>query len=286
MSYSELVNDTIRITAKNWWLWIFGFFVSASDAGSSMFQFTKNLNLGHRHHFSNLDFLPALAAGIILLIFVAAIIYLILKLISEGSLIVAVRDIKKEHPTNLSAAAAEGVKFFWRLIGIWFTFVVISIVSFVIAAIPVVIAFLLHWVLGVLALIVVVPIWIAFLVATDIIAAWAFRYAVIDDRGFVDAIGEGFTMLRKYLGQSIVVALISFGSHIVIGIVTFIVVLLIGVPFLIAGAINLWMGLIPGIVIGFCLLVVIHGFSGTYFSSLWTLAFLQIKELSPPPAAA
>lgn len=285
MSYSRLVNDTIRIAAKNWWLWIFGFFVAASDAGSSMLQFSKRFDLGHQH-LNRLDFLPALAVGIVLLVFVAGILYLILKLISEGSLIVAVRDISKESPTNISAAAVEGVKFFWRLLGIWLVAVVISIASVIIAAIPIVIGFLLHWVFGVLALVIVLPIWIAFLIAVDIVAAWAFRIAVIDDRGFTDAIGSGFTMLRKHLGQSIVVALISIGSHIVLGLVTFLLMLVIGVPFLIAGAINLWLGLIPGAIIAFCFLVVVEGFTGTYFSSLWTLAFLQIKEQSAPAVTA
>lgn len=284
MSYSKLVSDTLNIAVKYWWLWIFGFFISASDFGSYTGQISdkidfRQLNLEH----SGLrEILPALAVGLVLLILLAALVYLVLMVIAEGSLIVAVRNIKSGKKAGFSSSLSEGMKYFWRILGIWFTTVVVIVAAFLCAAVPIVIGFVIHWVLGLLAVLVVIPLLIALGFAVNIILAWAYRLIVVENMGYLESIGESWALMRNNLGKSIIVGIIAFVSQFLFGIATLILVLLVGIPFLVAGAINLWLGLVPGILIGLTLLMLINGFTGTYASTLWTLAYLEIRNSTTP----
>ncbi|MCK4857079.1 MAG: hypothetical protein KAT58_03840 [candidate division Zixibacteria bacterium] len=284
MSYGKLVTDAINISGKNWWLWIFGFFVSLGDAGSAVGHLSKGFKPENISP-DSLELLAALALGLIALALLAGVIYLILMIIAEASLIVAVREIKTQGRGGFAKSLSAGIRFFWRLLGIWFLVLVVSLAVSLLCAIPVVLAFIIHVALGIMALLAVGLIWLILIVAIIIIEAYAFRFAVIEDKPVFDAIDAGRKMLKENIWASIAVGLISFFSQLVIGLLMLLLAVVIGIPFILAGTVNLWLGLVPGLIVAFIFLVVIYGFLGTYASSLWTLAYLQLKELAAPQQA-
>jgi uncharacterized membrane protein len=56
----------------------------------------------------------------------------------------------------------------------------------------------------------------------------------------------------------------------------------LAVPFIILGMINLWVGLVPGILVGLPLLLLVVAAYGTFASGYWTLAYLELAgKVSP-----
>jgi len=100
---------------------------------------------------------------------------------------------------------------------------------------------------------------------------------VIDDQPILEAIGAGWQLLREKTGPTIVTGLIAIGSQIAFGIFGLMIYAIVGIPLVMAGLVNLWLGLIPGLIFGLAVLFVVEGFTGTYASALWTLAYLDLK---------
>ena len=50
------------------------------------------------------------------------------------------------------------------------------------------------------------------------------------------------------------------------------------IPFVILGMASFWLGVIPGAMLGLVVMVLIGAFFGVFQSSIWTLAFKQIRE--------
>jgi len=62
--------------------------------------------------------------------------------------------------------------------------------------------------------------------------------------------------------------------------------LLLALPFIALGIINLFLGIALGGLVGLIYIAVASGAWGTYIDSLWTLAFLEMKKLKPVEAEA
>jgi hypothetical protein len=57
-------------------------------------------------------------------------------------------------------------------------------------------------------------------------------------------------------------------------------------PFIAVGAINLFMGIVLGGIVGLVYIGIVSALWGTYIDSLWTLAYLDIKKLQDQKTAA
>jgi len=91
-------------------------------------------------------------------------------------------------------------------------------------------------------------------------------------------------MLKSNLGKTLIVALIGIGSTIVYVIGFLIVGLFLALPFIVLGAINLFLGIALGVIVGLIYIAVVSGAWGAYIDSLWTLAFMEMKKLKPAEA--
>lgn len=284
MSYGNLISNTFRIAGRYWWLWLFGFFISLGDAGGSLPQISNRIKLDEID-WGNADWLPAIALGLVALAGLAALVTLVLKILSECSLMVAVRDVQAGGRGSLVTSFKQGLPFFWRILAIWVMLLLLALLTIMVCGGIIVLGFIAATLVGVMLLLLIIPIWLVFIFIVEVVAAWAYRAAVLDNRPIFEAISEGWRMLRQLAGPSIVVGLIAIGSQIAFGLVAVMIYAFVGVPFLVAGLMNFWLGLIPGLIIGFCVFVLIEGFTGTYASALWTLAYLDLKSQSSAAAA-
>jgi hypothetical protein len=277
LSFGKLIEETIKISARHWWLWLFGFFISLADAGGSWGQISEDIDVGD-FSITDPEWIPAIAAGILALIGFAILVYLILLIISECSLMVAVRDIKSGGRGALVESLSTGLNYFWRILAIWLMLLFLAIFSILFFGIIIVLGFVTLKVVGLLILLICLPIWLVEIFVVELIVAFAYRFVVIDNLGVIESIVAGWHLFKRNVGDSIVTGLIAIASYIVFGIISLVILLIVGIPFIVAGAVDLWLGLIPGLIVGFFVLVVIEGFTGTYRSALWTLAYLQLRE--------
>jgi hypothetical protein len=58
----------------------------------------------------------------------------------------------------------------------------------------------------------------------------------------------------------------------------------LALPFIVLGAINLFLGIALGVIVGLIYIAVASGAWGAYIDSFWTLAFLEMKKLKPEEA--
>ena len=276
MSYGNLINETMKISARYWWLWLFGFFISLADAGGSLPQLAKHFQV-RDCNYSSPDWWQAIALGLLVLGLFAGLVYLVLKIFAECSLMVAVKDIKAGGRGSIAQSFRDGLPFFLRILVLWLMIFVLAVVTTVAFGALIVLSFIAAPLLGVMVLLLLSPIWLVIIFAAEVVAAWAYRAVVIDGQGVFEAISTAWQLFRIKPGPAIVVGLIAIGSQIAFAVVGLMIYGIVGIPFIMAGLINLWLGLIPGLLIGFCLLFVIEGFTGTYASTLWTLAYLELR---------
>jgi hypothetical protein len=154
---------------------------------------------------------------------------------------------------------------------------------------PVIIAFLIHKSLGILSLLFFVPLFIIALSIIGFIDAYADRACVIQGKGVIDSIKDGWGTFKNNLGKSIFVALISFFSSIVYGTLFILIGLGLIANFFLTWVLGgLVLAIIIGILIAFIYVVITEGIFNTYLSSFWTLSYLEIKKQSQksavPPA--
>jgi hypothetical protein len=81
------------------------------------------------------------------------------------------------------------------------------------------------------------------------------------------------------------VAFSSLLTQIVLWCLLIIAMLVLAIPFILAGMANLWLGLIPGIGLGLLVVILSAAFFGTFASSVWTLGFMQMTGLAGSKAA-
>ncbi len=279
MDYGGLVKRALDIMWKFKYLWIFGFFLEFGSGGGGFG------NLPEKFQEPIGDFLsrPLLGALIFLVLagLVIFVLFLILYLISQGGLIHCVWRIQaKENPT-LRDGWNAGVSNFWRILGISIIMLICIFVVAIVTLAPFVILIIAYKLLGLLSAIILFPLFLILFATIILIDLYATRTCIIDGKGVFDSIVGGWETLKSNLGKSLIVALIGIGSTIVYVIGFLIVGLFLALPFIVLGAINLFLGIALGVLVGLIYIAVASGAWGTYIDSLWTLAFLEMKKLKP-----
>ncbi len=279
MDYGGLVKRAIDIMWKFKYLWIFGLFLEFGAGGGGAGQMPDKFKV------SITDFFGGISLSVIILLvlvgLVVFLLYLILSIISQGGLIHCVSRIEsKENPT-LRDGWNAGVKNFWRILGIGILILILVLGSMAITFGPFVILLIVSKTLGLLSLIIFIPLFLVLLIPIALIELYANRVCIIEGKGVFDSIAGGWEILKNNLGKSLVLALIGIVSTIVYVIGFLIVGLFLAIPFIVLGAINLFLGIALGVLVGLIYLAVASGAWGTYIDSFWTLAFLEMKKLKP-----
>ena len=81
-------------------------------------------------------------------------------------------------------------------------------------------------------------------------------------------------------------AFLSFFAQLVLLCLLVVGVLILAIPLVLIGIVNLWLALIIGLPLGLVVIILSSAFFGTFASSMWTLGFVQMTGYSAPQASA
>ena len=278
MDYGGLVKRALDIMWKFKYLWVFGFFLEFGSGTGGWFG-----NLPEKIKLPLGDFLSgALVGAIIFLVLVGFfifLVFLIMYLISQGGLIHCVSKIESGETSTLRDGWDAGIKNFWRILGISILILIFILGAAVVTLGPFIILLFALKILGLVSAIVLFPLFLVLLVTIILIDLYATRSCVIEGKGVFDSLTAGWEMLKTNLVPSLVVGLIGVGSTMVYVFGFVAVGLLLALPFIALGFINLFLGIFLGVVFGLIYIGVVSALWGTYIDSLWTLAYLEMKKL-------
>jgi hypothetical protein len=287
MQYGKIVSTGFLQAWKYKTLWFFGLFVSGA-AGTLPNVGTK-FDLGRWQGFGvgslenwYLDN-PLLALFLALVVLVLIVVTIILHIISIGGLIDAAGQLKRNEPYRFSAAIKAGVRFFWRLLGLTVLTIVVVLAFVILLILLGVIAFLIHTVFGVLALLILVPVLFVGVFILTITVAMTERQIVSKDRGIFDGISDGFALWTAHWVPSVLYTLMYIG----IGIALFIVTALVALP-MIAAVIGLFLvnpvaAVFVGVFLFLPVFILIEAYTGAAAHLMTTEFYFQLQE-EPLPA--
>lgn len=327
MDHIRILKRAFNITINYRILWLFGILLALTTGGgggSSGGGGNSGSRIGLDRDFPSIPGFPnisqevvsgIIAAGIVLIcVFIlVGIAFTILRYVSETALI---RLVNEHENTGEKVGFTQGFKMGWSraafrmflvdlLIG--FTAAVTFILLFLVALAP-----LLLWVtrnesLGILGTVIAIGLGLIIIflaivtgIAVSLIIQFVRRVIVLENLGVFASIKRGFELVRRRLGDVVVMGLILFGlglAWVVVMIPVIIVlglagVMIGGLPALLVGfvASQFMQGAGPWILAGlvglpiFILVIVVPGLflSGlvqTFVSSTWTLSYREVLVL-------
>lgn len=306
MDYGKVLSRAWQITWRWKVLWIFGFLVGLGQAGSqggSGSNWVEDTGPGKWMW----KRIPPEVVGILIALACMGLIIIValwvLSVIGRGALIGGVQQVEEEGSTDLGRAWRAGVRRFWTLFGISiltglpiFILILVVIVAFVgpIAA-DVGLSAGRREPTGIFALSLCgVPLCCGTIIVAIVLAqiqTYADRAAVLESKGWIDALRRGWEVLRENIGPTLIFWFIFFGIGlalvIIIGGGLSVLILPLAVIF---SETDLGPWLLVPLACGGLVAAVIGAIIGsvvqTFTSATWTLAYREMIGLgSPPPEA-
>ncbi|MEJ7872192.1 MAG: hypothetical protein WKF67_08015 [Rubrobacteraceae bacterium] len=314
MNYGDLIKDAFWLTLHNRYLWFFGFFAGGAGGGGNF-----NIPSGGSGGFDDEDFGEpggggfgdqmsaqgfdpgqlmfdnlALILGIIALVVLVVLFFVVMTLISHGALAESVAAIDRNESRRFSSAFRAGLSNFWRVLGYYLLFILITLGLLLLIGIPIALLVVgvfagteslgARIVTAILAGLAVIVLLIVVFIPLSIIGQFALREVVVDRAGIVGSVRGGYRLFRRNLGRSLLVWLIQVALSIGAGIVLLIVLLILGFilflpTIILAVAGYTTAAIVAGIVAAMILLpllIVASGALGTFNHSYWTLAYLRL----------
>jgi hypothetical protein len=302
MNYGDLIRDAFRITLRNRYLWFFGFFAGGTGtnfvgqvpSGGGNFNFDDFRRSG-----AGVSGLTAqvgqglsetvLIFGIVVVVLLIALFFIILSIISQGALADSVAALDRGQGRRFGSAFSSGMGNFWRVLGYYVVFFLITLGLLMVIGIPV--ALLIGGtfavtestgvrvsvavVVGILAVLLLIVVFIPL----SIVGQYALRDIVVRRERVLGSVGSGYGLFRHNLGRSLLLWLIQLGLSIGIGIAFILLLLIVGLVLFIPTIALAVAGVIAGLIL-LPILLVATGAIGTFFHAYWTLAYLR---LTAPP---
>jgi hypothetical protein len=279
MDYTELVKRSVSNAWRYKFLWVFGFFVSVADGFGGGHWWTEKLDrseyvfpLGDS---GVLRIDPAILIFLALGAFALGVVFWVMSVLSEGSLIHGVSRKEFNLKVSFSDCWSVGLGKFLRLFVIMLL-ATLTVVCFILClAVVLIPSYLAALGLGIALTILALPIFLAAVIVVVCVEGWAMRFAVFGDQGWLDAIARGWHLFRDNLGRTLAVAFLSFTVQLVLGCFVVVGMLILAIPLV----------LIIGLPLGLLVFILSSAFFGTFASSMWTLGFVQMTGYSVPQAS-
>lgn len=331
MDHMQILRRAFNITLNYRTLWIFGILLALASGGSGGSPGGGGSGGGGGGGSSpgnNGIFLPPflmenlVAIGVALACFILLLVvaFSILRYVSETALI---RMVDGHEATGERLTFRQGWRLGWSraawrmfltdlLVGLITVPVVMLLLA--IALSPLLLLTTQNDTLSIFGVVLAIGlgllvIFLAIVVGTviSVVAEFWRRAVALENLGVFDAIRRGFALVRRRLGDVVIMALILFGLGLVFSLLLIPVVFLLffaggllgGIPGFIAGLITSLfveasqnpLPVIIGIAVGLPIfilvmsipLAIVGGIAETYKSSVWTLAFRETSALDTPP---
>jgi hypothetical protein len=289
MNYMEIVKKSLSNAFKYRFLWLFGFFVASVDGMGWMNWDMEEFGRGKfGRDFSDWEYIgqwfdwgdfyiePIIWVYLALAVFMIWFIFWVLSIFSEGALIHGISRKELNLPVGFSGCWEEGVNKFFRLLGLILLATLAVLFILFLTAIVIIPSYIASVWLGVLLTVMAAPLFIVFLFLVICVEGWAIRFAVLYNKTWSEAITNGWLLFKNNVGRTLGVAFSSFLTQLIFGILLTIGLIILAIPFVIIGMANLWLGLIPGLMLGLLILLIYNCIFGTFASSVWTIGFMKL----------
>ena len=279
MNYGKIVEDSFSFAWRYKSLWIFGLF--AGGGGNFNFDFgTNELNQADFGQFDSWEPLWEMIVPILAAVLVMGLIMFILHLICSPALVDAVNKIARGGTYKFSESYSRGIDFFFRKLGL--TMILIAAVLGVVflAVLPIV-------ALQLFGLLLLFPIFIVGLFFAITLYSLAERAMVVRDTSIGDAIDEAYVLMKQNFSKCIIVALIFMGLSFGLAVVFLMIAAMLYFPvnmLVHAMSENRSIVFILGFILGLPITLVVGGFVGTFFHSLYTLFYFGLVDPASPYA--
>lgn len=290
MDYMELVKKSVSNAWNYRFLWLFGFFVSITDGFGGGHWWTDKLDrsgyYGRFGDFGAFRIDPAFLILLAMAAFSVWIIFWVMSVISEGSLIHGISKKELNLKVGFADSWSAGLGKFLRLFGIMFValLVVVAVIfGLILIIVP---SYFASIGLGIILTVLALPVLLAIIIVTISVEGWAIRFAVLNDERWLAAIGKGWHLFIDNIGKTLAVAFLSLFAQLILWCLLIIGVAILAIPFVIVGIVNPWLGLIPGVLLGVIIVILSSAFFGTFASSMWTLGFMRITGYVAGPSSA
>lgn len=296
MDYGGLINRAFNLAWKHKTFWILGFLAASwgylGGLEDKFPNLSDNFNWGHDfdfepHLIENIsDWMTsgpgiALAIAMVGFFLFLGLVMFVLHLISVAGLIEGVVRVENGDSHNLKELFFAGVRQFWPFLGLFFLTFFAGGVYYALLVIPLIVAIIALKAFGLLFLIIFIPMAIAGMFLLSNLYSLAQREIVINGTSVFKAVGEVFQLLKNNLGPNIIIFFITTFLWIGIIICGLVLAIIFAIPAFIIGAWSTLFMIIALVVILPVLLsvaIVVEGFLGTFFNSLFTYFYLELRK--------
>ena len=272
---SDIIRDSFALAWRYKYLWLFGLF--AGGAGGGM-NFPGGDSTGGLERIEEIKAWVLAALAMILLIgFIVGTIVLILHTLCKTALIYNIYQVETGGAHSLAGGWDFAVNRFWPMLGLtvtqWFV-----LFAFIMTIVLIEVAlFLASLALGFLSLLIALPALFVGVALGIVVWGYAERFIALENRGVVEALGEGWSLTRSEWRATITVLLIKIAIAIALGICVGLVALVLALP-----AVGIWsaskpLAILYGVLVLVPFMVLVGGFFGTFDCAVWTKVFLKLR---------
>lgn len=318
MDYMGTLRRGWQISWNNKWLWILGFLAALGGGGGANSSYNMNSgDMGTTTGSLSPGAMAALTGGVLLIACIAAIIGILLWLVSlaaKGGLITSVAELDRGQKSSFGQAFRQGWRKLLPLVGMTILIFAVVIILFIIlivgfgATLAGAVAAgssgesnALATILGTAGVIFLclLCILIPLTLVINLIYPFAYRGIMLRNLGVMDSIRHGWRVLRAHLGEILLLGLAFFIINLIISAVVAGIIGLLGVS---TGLFSLMMtggelttaqmvGAIGGVVVTLVIFAIISAIFTAWRSATFTLAYEQwtggdvLKETAAPMPA-
>ena len=324
MNYGRLIRRSLDLTFRYRFLWVLGLF--AFNTGGTC---TPSFNLpdfdvgaprgpveagplpaGLERIFADAVRWLAQNPGVILLaaasILVLSLLFVVLSVIAQGGMARATTELALGRASSLGRAWRGGLALFWRFVGLWLVLLALGIAAMLVIAAEVGLV-----VVGVQAtsgvtraVLIAIAVLLglatmlaafAAIVGITVVTNFAQRAIALEELGPLSALAAGYRLVRRNLGESAIVWLISLALGIGTGLVLTLGVMIalvalggLGVMLVSTtgpSTLSIFYSIIAGVAFT-VFLWLLSAVSSTYFWNYWTLVYLELSERLAGPTEA
>lgn len=295
MDYGDILKKSYQLTKKHKILWLLGMLIGGGSSCGGNYSF-GDLNdtdfgrdLSDKFDFSVFIDYWYIIALIILLLGLFVLVVMIISIMARGGMYHGVKQAQEDKKVSFKESFIFGARKFWRVLGIQLIMAAaIGAVVFVLI-LPAALLFIIPiigWIVGAILIFLAILIILALSLVFALLINFVNCYAVLEDKKIIESIKSGWNLLKKNLGDSIIMALILFGIGLGAGIVIlislfFVLAIFGGIGFL-AYLVFKWIGV--AIVIGVALLILtiiglfLKGILNVFTYSCWVYTWKELID--------
>ncbi len=290
--YLQIIQDAVKISWKNTYLWWFGFFIALTNLGGIFNYSSRSEKSWHAiikkqevFYFSSQNIYWV--GGLTLLLVLFYVLLVSLNIIGRGALIDSISKQLRKKPANFKTGLTAGRKYFWKILILVLILSLSIFFLMIIIFTPVIFLFANHnyfigSLLGFLALLILIPL----LLLVSYLKVYGYLYVVLGQLKVMPALENAYNLLRKNLGASLIILLLFIPLNIIWMLVILMSILPVGFIFLCLGTLMFFLA--GSIGVGITMLIAVISFLGiaiflrsiyeVFIQIIWILFFQIIAQ--------